>query len=139
MQTGYRNDIKKVVGTCDSNRVVDAFFSRTNIERLQSHLRIIIKEKVGYLIDRQNETELVQTMRAFYSLNGNPAACDPEAESRRLNGIVLEYLVPHIVTNIRHYLGYLRDISRPYTLLERPKYSSFKGEQVLQLMPRGGQ
>lgn len=136
MQPGYRHDIKKVVGTCDSNRVVDAFFGRQNIEKLQSSLRAIIKAKVGYLIDRQNETELIQIMRAMYALHGNPGSCNPAAEAERLNTITLEYLAPHVTSNIRHYLGYLRDISRPYTLLDRPKYSSLKGERVLQLMPR---
>jgi hypothetical protein len=136
LSPGYRHDIKKAVGTCDSNAVVDAFFSRENIERLQSHLRIIIQNKVGYTIDRQNETELVQIMRAMYSLHGNPGANDPRAEAERLNTLCLQYLAPHVTSNIRHYLGYLRDISRPYTLLDRPKYASLKGERVLQLMPR---
>ncbi|MGA1564031.1 MAG: hypothetical protein ACO35C_05370 [Pontimonas sp.] len=131
----YSDDLKKVMFQCSSNQVLEMFFSASNIERLQSQMRIIIKEKMGVIIDRQSDTELVQVMRAMYAMRGNPRPDDVAAEVRRLNGIVLEWVIPHITVNIRAHIGYLRDISQPYRLLERPKYASLKGEQTVQLFP----
>lgn len=131
----YSDDLKKVMFQCSYNQVLEAFFSSRNIEKLQTQMRIIIKEKLGVIIDRQSDTELVQVMRAMYAMRGNPRPDDVAAEVKRLNGIVLEWVIPHITVNIRAHIGYLRDISQPYRLLERPKYASLKGEQTVQLFP----
>jgi len=131
----YSDDLKKVLSQCSTNKVVELFFSARNIEKLQSQMRIIIKEKLGVVIDRQSDQELVQVMRAMYSMRGNPRPDDVPAEVNRLNGIVLEWVIPHLTVNIRAHYGYLRDISRPYRLLERPQYASIKGQQTVQLFP----
>ena len=131
----YSHDLRKVLSQCDSNRVVGSFFSDRNIAHLQTQMRRIIKDKLGVVIDRQSDQELVQVMRAMYSMRGNPRPENVAEEVRRLNTIVLDWVVPHLVTNIKAHYGYLRDISRPYRLLDRPKYASLKGEQTVQLFP----
>lgn len=131
----YSDDLKKVLSQCSTNKVIDLFFSDRNIEKLQSHMRIIIKEKIGVIIDRQSDQELVQVMRAMYSMRGNPRPDNVIEEVDRLNGIVLEWVIPHLTVNIRAHYGYLRDISKPYRLLERPQYASIKGQQTVQLFP----
>jgi hypothetical protein len=50
-----------------------------------------------------------------------------------LNAEVLGYVIPHIKSNIDHYIGYLRDSTQPYRLLDRPQNTSLKGEQTVQL------
>lgn len=135
MLTRYSDDLKKVLHQSSTNRVVELFFSERNIQKLQTQMRIIIKEKLDMVIDRQSDQELVQVMRAMYSMRGNPRPDDVEAEVRRLNAIVLEWCIPQITVNIKAHLGYLRDISRPYMLLERPQYASLKGQQTVQLFP----
>lgn len=135
MLTQYSDDLKKVLSQCSTNRVITRFFSARNIEYLQSRMRELIKQKLDVVIDRQSDQELVQVMRAMYSMRGNPRPEDVGAEVARLNTIVLEWVIPHLVVNIRAHYGYLRDISRPYRLLDRPKYASLKGEQTVQLFP----
>lgn len=133
MLTSYSDDLKKVLSQCSTNRLVGAFFSERNIASLQTRLREAIKANLGVVISRQSDQEMVQVMRAMYSMRGNPRPQSIEAEVERLNGIVLAWVVPHVTTNVRAHYGYLRDISRPYQLLERPTYASLKGEQTVQL------
>jgi len=131
----YSDDLKKVLFQCSTNKVIGRFFSDRNIEYLQTMMRRAIKQKLDVVIDRQSDQELVQVMRAMYSMRGNPRPDDIGQEVDRLNTIVLEWVIPHLVVNIRAHYGYLRDISNPYRLLERPKYASLKGEQTVQLFP----
>lgn len=135
MLTSYSDDLKKVLFQCSTNKVVERFFSHRNIEHLQTMMRRAIKQKLDVVIDRQSDQELVQVMRAMYSMRGNPRPDDVGAEVDRLNAIVLEWVIPHLVVNIRAHYGYLRDIANPYRLLERPTYASLKGEQTVQLFP----
>ena len=129
----YLDDILKSVNSCKDNPVAVGFFSRRNIEMLHSSIRMIIKEKVGVVIGRQDDSELVLTMRGLYCIYANPGARNPTDEIRRLNSICLEHIIPHIRTNVQHYLGYLRDISRPYTLLDRPENVSLRGANTMEI------
>ena len=133
-ETGqYVDDVLKSVNSCKDNPVAVGFFSRRNIEILHSSIRMIIKEKVGVSIGRQNDNELILTMRGLYCIYANPGALCVADEIRRLNSICLEHIVPHIRTNVQHYLGYLRDISRPYTLLDRPENVSLRGSNTMEI------
>jgi hypothetical protein len=134
-QQPYSYDLRKVLSQCDSNQVIGAFFSERNIAHLQGEMRRIIKDTLDVVIDRQSDQELVQVMRAMYSMRGNPRPENVAEEVRRLNTIVLDWVIPHLITNIKAHYGYLRDISKPYRLLDRPKYASLKGEQTVQLFP----
>jgi hypothetical protein len=135
MLTQYSDDLRKVLSQCSTNTLIGAFFSEYNIEHLHTQMRRIIKMKLDVVIDRQSDQELVQVMRAMYSMRGNPRPENVQEEVKRLNQIVLDWVIPHLIVNIRAHYGYLRDISKPYRLMERPKYASLKGEQTVQLFP----
>jgi len=118
---------------CSDNHLITAFFSRRNIQNIQTNIRIIMREKYGHTIGPQDETELVLVMRGIYTLHANTVCRNVDSQIRQLNAEVLAYVIPNIKTNIDHYLGFLRDSTRPYVLLERPQNTSLKGEQTLQL------
>lgn len=136
--TKYSDDLRKVLSQCSTNTLIGAFFSDENIAVLQTRLRQAVKTNLGVTISRQSDQEMVQVMRAMYSMHSNPRPHDVRQEVNRLNGIVLAYVVPHVTTNVRAHYGYLRDISSPYRLLDRPAYASLKGEQTVQLFPNRG-
>lgn len=131
--TSYADAMRASLFACSDNNLVTAFFSRRNIQNLQTQIRIIMKEKYGYTIGPQSETELVLAMRGVYALNGNTVSPNIGCQVRQLNAEVLAWVIPNIKTNIDHYLGYLRDSTRPYRLLDRPQNTSLKGQQTLQL------
>lgn len=117
---------------CSDNELLNTFFSEQNINSLQTSLRVIMKEKYGYSISRQDDTELVLIMRGVYNANDSTVSYScVKKQVEYLNMRVLEVVIPQLRTNIRHYLGYIRDSTRPYTLLDRPQYTSQRGEFTL--------
>ena len=127
-----KESIRASLHACNTP-LFDAFFSNHNIERIQTQLRIIIREKTGYTIDRQDVNQLVIIMRGMFAMHANPNAQDPDAETRRLNAYVLSEIVPMVGTGLSQYLGYLRDASQMHVPLERPKNMSIKGHNTFEL------
>lgn len=127
-----RESVRASLHACHSP-LLDTFFSSQNIEKIQTQLRIIVREKTGYTIDRQDVNQLVIIMRAKYAMYSNPNAHDVEAETRRLNAYVLAEIVPMVGTGLSQYLGYIRDASQMHTPLERPKNMSIKGHNTFEL------
>lgn len=111
-----------------------AFFSSQNVSWLQSHIRHSVFKKTDsqHLISNQDETNLIIVMRSIYLQNStNPL--NPEAmrvEILRLNGLVLDEVVPDILSEIEQYSKYLRDISRNGIPLERPENTSVVGTKT---------
>lgn len=126
-----KDSIVASVHQCDTP-LAQVFFSASNTNAIQTKLRIIVKEKTGYTIGRQDDEQVAIVMRAMYALHarhGEPI----ETEVRRLNAIVLSELAPMVGTGISQYLGYLRDASTMHTPLERPKNMSIKGSNTFEV------
>ena len=119
------------VHQCDTP-LAKAFFSATNLNTIQSNLRIIVREKTGYIIGRQSDEQVAIVMRAMYVLHADPGN-EIEREVRRLNAIVLSQLAPMVGTGISAYLGYLRDSTQMYVPHERPKNMSQRGSKTTEL------
>ena len=134
-QTGQYSHLdaaRAALHVCGDNQLVNAFFSQRNVNTIHATIRSTIKEKYNLTIDRQSETELSLVMLGIYNLHqGNVVGQDIACQVRRLNAITVDWCVPNILNNIRHHIGYLRDSSRPYTLLDRPVNTSQKGETTL--------
>jgi hypothetical protein len=116
---------------CESP-LAKAFFSATNMNVIQSNLRIIVREKTGYLIGRQDDEQVALIMRSVFILHANTGA-RIEEEVRRLNAHVLSQVAPMVGTGIAGYLGYVRDASQMHVPLERPKNMSLKGTKTTEL------
>lgn len=107
-----------------------AFFSRANVDRIQSDLRCVIRKKLGYGISRQSDDQLLIVMRAVYMQDGDQSPSDPRTELQRLNGIVVAQCAPIVASNIKQFLGYLEDASRIPAPLERGINTSIKGSNT---------
>ena len=107
-----------------------AFFSRANVDRVQSDLRCVIQKKLGYGISRQSDDQLLIVMRAVYMQDGDQSPSDPRTELERLNGIVVAQCAPIVASNIKQFLGYLEDASRIPAPLERGINTSIKGSNT---------
>ena len=98
-----------------------AFFSDENMEKIQDQLRYKVRELAGVSIDRQNTTELYIIMRSFYLnwsiLKYNPA--DIKVEIARLNGMILDDIVPRVLSEVQAYAKYLEDIQQIAILGDR--------------------
>ena len=115
-----------------SSPLADAFFSPTNVDRIQTNLRTVSREKTGYVIDRQSDEDLVIIMRAMYATHAQHGG-DLQRELMRLNAIVLSEIAPMVGTGISQHIGYLRDASSLPAPLERAKNISIKGRNTFSL------
>ena len=131
-QRNYADAIRASNHACTDNELITTFFSNQNIAVIQKALREEVKRVHGWVISRQDDTELVLIMRGVFNMN-NASVLDHDLidQVHRLNDLVVEYTLPRLVTNIKHYIGYLRDSSRPYRLVDRPINTSQRGEYPL--------
>lgn len=107
------------------------FFGQANVDAIQAQLRDVIKKRLGYVIDRQPDDQLLIIMRYVYM---NEARNDGgRAEVRRLNDLVLKEIAPMVASGVMQYLAYIRDASRLPTPIPRAQATSIKGTNTAEL------
>ena len=119
------------VHQCDTP-LSKVFFSASNMNTIQTNLRIVVREKTGYLIGRQSDEQVAIVMRGMYILYADPGN-EIDTEVRRLNAIVLSQLAPMVGTGIAAYIGYMRDSTQMHVPHERPKNMSQRGSKTTEL------
>lgn len=120
------------------------FFSRQNVQSLQNVVRQVVFREIKQVIDEQSASELLIIMRATYLEHSrHPALLSPEqsenvrrkiieqtvAEVKRLNELVVNDVVPRVISNVLQYLKYLEDASTPRKDLPPPTSTNIKGER----------
>lgn len=123
------------------------FFSDKNIQQIQNSIRFLVHKYTNQTIDEQSKADLLIVMRSIYLeyLNQPPEYSDnldaktkaivlkqTRDEISRLNNIVVNEIVPRVVSELQQYLDYLRDASAPYSgdiLDVKPKSISIKGQK----------
>ena len=118
-----------------TTRLNFAFFSKQNIDIIQNALRyqVWVRTNKKHIIERQSDTELGIIMRAYYLQYGKNLPDHIPEQVQELNNMVIEYLVPKILVQVAQYLDYLRDISTPYTIMDRAKNTAIVGEKSFSL------
>lgn len=109
----------------------EAFFSAANLEAIQRQLIAAIKQRTGYVIDKQSPEQLLIVMRYVFVQHGRNEG--GQAEINRLNALVLREVVPQVGAGLAQYLGYLRDASTMYTPMARGQATSVKGTKSLEV------
>jgi hypothetical protein len=120
------------------------FFSDTNIRNIQNLIKLNVYKQNKYVIDYQSNNELMTVMRSiFIEYSAHPPLINenmPENELKlllekytkevdRLNQIIVQEIVPKIVSQIQQYLDYLRDASQQPYYMDKPKNESVKGQK----------
>lgn len=110
-----------------------AFFSRANMDRLQTEMRETVRRNTGQVIGRQSDTELLTIMRYVYMDNANEDPRDVNAEMSRLNALVLAQAVPIVTTGVLQYVAYVKELNSPWEPPPRGVNASIKGMKTDQL------
>ena len=118
------------------------FFSDKNIENIQNILRYNVYKETKYIIDNQSTNELMIIMRSlFLEYSAHPKLLDESMsddekrlllekytiEVARLNKIVVDAILPKVVSQIQQYVDYLRDAGKQPYQMDNPKNESVQG------------
>lgn len=120
------------------------FFSDKNVRNIQNLIRFVIYKQTEYTVDDQSINELLIIMRSiFLEYSAHPKLIEENMspqekiilmqkytkEVERLNDIVVNAVVPKVVSQMIQYINYLKDASRPAEQLERPKSDNVSGQR----------
>jgi hypothetical protein len=109
-----------------------AFFSVDNLKWLHSNIRYQVYSRTKTVVSKQDDTHLTHYMRYIYLQNSvNPGSIEEmRAEILRLNNLVIEEVVPKIISELTQYTSYLRDIERVRIPHAIPENSSVVGTKM---------
>lgn len=115
--------------------VMDAFFSKRNLDHIQNLLvKMVEFQSDGlYKISRQNDNIILEGMRLTFV--GSPInALSTGDELRRtiasLNKNVLNVAVPYVFSGIQKHLSYVKDQGNMPWTMDQPKNMSEKGTRL---------
>ena len=120
-------------GIQESSPLSMLFFSKQNMDILQLHIRYEVWKRSNkvYIISNQSETELEIIMRAFYLQHSRNMNNRLVIQIKQLNQMIVEWVVPQILSEIKQYYGYLEDVQRLALPVELPQNVSSKGTKLL--------
>ena len=114
------------------NKVSSLFFSRHNIETVQSAIRYSVykRSQNKHIIDNQSENDLMVIMRSIYLQYSKNLPYDIVEQVKKLNSMVLDYCVPNVLRELNQYQNYTNDIGSLPIPLEHSKNMSSKGTKI---------
>lgn len=118
----------------ESSDLMKEFFSDSNMKRLQKTIkREIYKRSDGRFkisVD-QDKHDLLLAMENIYSEHGRNLPTGIVRQTKFLNKTLIDDIVPGILTAIKQYYGYMKDISTPIQPIPRPMNVNNAGRQEL--------
>lgn len=116
------------------SEVMIEFFSESNIKRIQKKIRRDIYERSGrkFVMEvDQDRQKLQAAMEDIYSNYSKDLPGGVKRQTKRLNQQLIDNLVPNMLTAIKQYYGYMKDISNPIEPIARPMNVNNAGRQTL--------
>jgi hypothetical protein len=110
------------------------FFSDQNIKRLQKKIKLDVFKRTNgefKLEVDQDQMDLFLAMRAIYMEHARFLPNQIVRQVKRLNEKVLDQIVPGIITNIKQYYGYLKEINKPLDPIPLPVNTNNAGRRTL--------
>lgn len=112
-----RNHYKEPMkGIQEKGRVNCSFFSKDNTDKIHNKIILKVKQNIGEIISRQDDTQLYIIMRSIFLQHGREV---PNVSSMvtELNNKTITYSVNEIIKNILQYKGFIKDVSTPRTIM----------------------
>lgn len=127
--TTYRN---ATAGVFEPTPLIDQFFSKENIETIQSGIiRGVYERSNGrYQIGAQDCNSLKIIMRSVYLQNSVNISTQIPEQIAALNKMVLDYSINQVYGEVQGYMKYLYDASTLYTPMEHPVLSYTNDKQL---------
>ena len=109
-----------------------AYFSEQNKQWIQNAIRyqVWINSEKEHIIDNQSSDELDLIMRSIYlQYSRNIPSKEHLLE---LNNMVVNYCVPNIITQIKQYVGYKRDIQNLADPIDHGIHTRITGSKTIE-------
>ena len=126
---GFTDALKNIHS---DNELSNLFFSRVNIDFLQQKIidEVFKASRDQYKIAKQSEESLQIVMRAMYLQHSRNLPCKIKEQLKDLNRYVLDFCIQNIMTNIKQYIGYVRDVNAPRAVMENPIDTTTRSNQL---------
>ena len=121
----HDNQKTAVKGIIDETALSTIFFSEVNTNIIQQTLRYKVYKQTNMVVDYQSPEALYIVMRSIMLQFGNfkVNSEDLALEIRKLNFLVINYCVKEVSSNTLQYKGYLSDLKKLPTPMDRPGYN----------------
>jgi len=102
------------------------YFSKSNLDTIQNRIiqEIKINPEGGYDISRQSDLQVQIIMRSTFLSYSKNSYNNIEEQILVLNNKVINYAVKNIIPEIKQYLKYVKDISKPRHIISHPVHVS---------------
>ena len=109
------------------------FFHPKNVDLIQKQIIMETFKRTNgnYLIRKQNETDVQVVMRSIFLQHAKHLQTNIKEQIAELNNLVVDDVVPGIISEIKAHNGYLKQILGPMELLDRPIATSSAGSKTL--------
>jgi hypothetical protein len=116
-------------GIVEESLLSKVFFSEKNMDLIQKRIirRVFEVTNGEYLIEPQCRADLLVVMRGVYLQQARNYPNKIREQVLELDNLVVDDVVPGIVSQVQQYVGYLKDIYGPREVIARPKNDSTKG------------
>lgn len=116
----------------ESTNVSKSFFSFQNFKNIDSRLRLEVYRQTNKRIKSFAQDKLGEHMVQVYKVYANPEATDIIKEVTKLNGILINFLLPSLVASVYEYYDNLIDLQNPNgTNFMTPMNTSIRGTKNL--------
>lgn len=117
------------------NCLSEMYFSKENIEIIQEGIinSVYNKSNGEYSIGKQSEQELSIVMRSIYLQYSKNLNFNINEQILDLNTRVIRWCVDEIITNIKQYVNYRKNVSTLPMPLEHAQLPSQKGTKTLEI------
>jgi hypothetical protein len=129
------NNLQSISRVYSGTTVSEIFFSSANINLIQQGIinSVFNRSNGEYQIGKQNEIELNIIMRSYYLEKSKNLTYNIREQIKELNTYVIDWCTNEIITNIKQYLEYKRNVSTLKMPMENPLLTSQKGLKTLEL------
>jgi hypothetical protein len=117
-----------------ASEVMKEYFSYKNIKKIQKKIKREVSNrtrgKVNLKVD-QDLNDLNVAMRTVFRMHAKNLPSKIVRQTKILNNITVQYIVPGIMENLEQYYGYIEDITHPIEPIELPQNVNNAGRTTL--------
>lgn len=122
-----------ITNQIEPNKLTSTYFSKRNLDYIQSQIIAGIKEQFQRDITRQSDTQVQIVMRSIYFQFGKNNNMPLQTQLDELNNLVIAECIRIIGPNIQQYEGYIRDVTNPIPTIPLPESATNKGYNTFSL------